>query len=181
MEGDFFIAAGLSASLTKMVRRLMVLNGSVPSADKHKIVAEAMYIMASIVRYGNSGLPTKAITADDMDRIQLCIRVLGEHNARVSSIFTEDCRKALGGMLAEQAEFEAAHTKPKKKKDVIVQPDDPIMFEQLISKNDMVNGEDVFETSLSQAVGLNKKKTDTDVSRFNLVIFSFQFNFFQGS
>lgn len=163
MEGDFFIGAGLSASLTKMVRRLLVLNGSVPPADKHKIIAEAMYIMASILRYGTSGLPTKAITADDIDRIQLCIRVLGEGNSKVSSIFTEDCRKALGLMLKEQAEFEAAHTKTKKKKDVVVQPDDPIMFEQLVSKNDMINGEDVFETSLIQAVGLNPKKDETDV------------------
>jgi len=168
IEGDFFIGAALSSSLTKMVRRLIMLNGSVPQADKHKITAEAMYIMASVLRFGTSGLPTKAITADDIDRIQLCIRVLGENNGRVNSIFTEDCRKALALMLAEQAEFEAAHSKTKKKKDVVVQPDDPIMFEQLVSKNDMINGEDVFETSLSQAVGLNPKKDDTDVSCSNL-------------
>jgi hypothetical protein len=68
-------------------------------------------------------------------------------------------------MLTEQAEFDAAahHSSKKKKRDVLVQPDDPIVFNQLISKNDVVNGEDVFELSLRQAVGFNSKKTDTDV------------------
>ncbi|ODN05725.1 Coatomer subunit beta [Orchesella cincta] len=168
IEGDFFIGAALSSSLAKMVRRLSVLNGSVAPAVKHKITAEAMYIMASVLRFGTSGIPAKAITSDDIDRIQLCIRVLGENNGKVNSIYTEDCRKALALMLAEQAEFEATHSKTKKKKDVVVQPDDPIMFEQLVSKNDMINGEDVFETSLSQAVGLNPKKDDTDFSSSKL-------------
>jgi len=38
----------------------------------------------------------------------------------------------------------------------------------LVSKNDLINGEDVFETSLSQAVGLNPKKNDTDFSSSKL-------------
>lgn len=167
LEGDFFIGAALCASLTKMIRRLQM--SSPTTDDKHKIVAEGLYIMASILRFGTSGLATKAITADDIDRIQLCIRVLGEvpsgSGERVSKIFTEDCRKALAGMLKEQLEFEQNQQKDKKKKrkDVVVQADDPIVFEQLISKNDLVNGEDVFESSLTMAVGLNTKKDDTDV------------------
>lgn len=174
LEGDFFIGAALCASLTKMIRRLQMSpnTGAIGGGDKHKIVAEGLYIMASILRFGTSGLATKAITADDIDRIQLCIRVLGESPAgageRVSKIFTEDCRKALAGMLKEQLEFEQNQQKDKKKKrkDVIVQADDPIVFEQLISKNDLVNGEDVFESSLTMAVGLNTKKDDTDVWRY---------------
>lgn len=121
--------------------------------------------MTSILRYGVSTLPAKKITADDTDRILLCIRVLVEDNERLNKAFVEDCGKALAYMLHEQAEFEAIHKK--KKKDVIVQPDEPILFNQLVSKNDIVNGEDVFETSLSQAVGFNPKKSDGgDVSCF---------------
>jgi len=66
-------------------------------------------------------------------------------------------------MLQEQEDYEAAHSKAKKKKQVSIQPDDPIPFLQLMSKNDMINGEDVFEVSLSQAVGFNPKKDETDV------------------
>jgi len=109
------------------------------------------------------GIPTKPITPDDVDRIMTCVRVLADQNATISTVFTNNCREALASMLQEQADFEATHSKSKKKKHVAVQPDDPIPFLQLMSKNDMVNGEDVFELSLSQAIGFNPRKDDTDV------------------
>ncbi|XP_021947904.1 coatomer subunit beta isoform X2 [Folsomia candida] len=157
IDGDFFIGASLASCLAKMVRRLC-LQRRTTTEDRHKFVAETVFIMTSILRYGVSTLPAKKITADDTDRILLCIRVLVEDNERLNKAFVEDCGKALAYMLHEQAEFEAIHKK--KKKDVIVQPDEPILFNQLVSKNDIVNGEDVFETSLSQAVGFNPKKSD---------------------
>lgn len=184
MDGDFFIGAALASSLTKMVRKLQVENGPLRKTDKNKLAAESMFIMTSIIRFGLSGnltlvffnnkshslianvipgLPAKPITSDDVDRILVCIRVLAEHNDKVSHIFTNDCRRTLGLMLQEQAEFEALQTKAKKKRDIKVQADDAISFIQLMSRNDMVNGEDVFEVSLSQAVGYNPKKDDTDV------------------
>ena len=147
-----------------MVRRLIVDNGPLKKAEKNKLAAESMYIMTSIIRYGLSGLPAKPITSDDIDRILVCLRVLAEDNGKVSNIFTNDCRQVLGLMLQEQAEFEALHTKVQKKKNISAQADDSIMFNQLVSRMDMVNGEDVFEVSLSQAVGFNAKKNDTDVS-----------------
>jgi coatomer subunit beta len=99
-----------------------------------------------------------------------CVRVLADENETLSSVFTISCREALASMLQEQADFEATHSKAKKKKNISVQPDDPIPFLQLMSKNDIVNGDDVFEVSLSQAVGFNPKKDDTDVRRFVLRI-----------
>lgn len=162
MDGDFFIGASLASCLAKLVRRLC-LGDELSAEEGHKYTAEAIFIMTSILRYGSSGLPVKPITSDDIDRILLCIRVLAEDNDRLNRAFVEDCGKALSYMLNEQAEFEATHSK-KKKKEVTVQPDDPISFSQLISKNDIVNGEDVFETSLSAAVGFNTKKSDGDVS-----------------
>jgi len=163
IDGDFFVAASLSSSLTKMVTRVGG-SGSISKEEAHTLYASAMFIMTTILRYGTSGLPAKAITADDIDRIKVCIQALAENSDKISHIFTEDCRSALAFMLHEQAEFEAANSSKKKKKDIIVQPDDPIVFNQLISKNDVVNGEDVFELSLSQAVGFSAKKNDSDVS-----------------
>ena len=109
------------------------------------------------------GIPVKPITPDDVDRIMTCVRVLADQNDSLSSVFTKNCREALASMLQEQADFEATHSKTKKKKNIAIQADDPIPFLQLMSKNDMVNGDDVFEVSLSQAVGFNPKKDDTDV------------------
>lgn len=146
-----------------MVRRLSLPGNTenFTAEEKHRFNADAIFIMTSILRYGMSSLPTKKITEDDTDRVLLCIRVLAEENNKgLHEAFVADSGKALAYMLHEQAEFEATHNK-KKKKDVVIQPDEPIPFSQLISKNDIVNGEDVFETSLSAAVGFNpNKKSD---------------------
>lgn len=167
IEGDFFTAASLASSLSKMVRRLC-LSQQLSTGEKHRTTADCIFILASICRYGSSTLPQKQITADDLDRVLLCIRFLSEENPRLNKAFVEDCGKALAFMLQEQAEFEAAHgTAKKKKKEITIQPDDPISFNQLVNKGDLVNGEDVFETSLSQAIGFSGKKSDADVRLSN--------------
>ena len=52
-----------------------------------------MLILASILHLGQSGLPTKAITNDDADRISLCLKVLVEStDDRIKEIFNQDCR-----------------------------------------------------------------------------------------
>jgi len=114
------------------------------------------------------GIPVKPITPDDAERIKVCIRVVGEMNEKISTIFTERCRDSLASMLQEQADYIATQTKIKKRKNVTVEADDPIPFLQLVSKNEMVNGEDVFETSLSQAVGFDSKKDFIDFSSSKL-------------
>ena len=55
-----------------------------------------------------------------------------------------------------KAETEAPH--PSKERGVLaVQPDAPIAFLQLSGRNELVGSEDVFEVSLSQAVGVVKR------------------------
>jgi len=166
-DGDFFVGASLASSIAKMVCRT-AFDKSLPDAEKNKLSAEAMYIMTSIIRFGLSGIPAKPITPDDTERIMTCVRVLSEGNRKISNVFTDKCRDALASMLKEQAEFEAAQTKAKRTKNISVQADDPIPFLQLMSKSDMVNGEDVFEVSLSQAVGFSTKRDDTDFSSSKL-------------
>lgn len=119
-----------------------------------------------IMSFDCLGLPVKAITSDDRDRILLCLRVLAEENKVLSNVFTRECRQSLALMLKEQSDYEAANTKAKKKKNVTVQAEDPIDFALLVSRLDMVNGDDMFESSLSKAVGMDVKRDDSDVSTF---------------
>ena len=44
-------------------------------AKQNRFTAECMLIIASVLRLGTSGLPEKAITKDDEDRLQLCLKV----------------------------------------------------------------------------------------------------------
>ena len=72
-------------------------------------LAESMLIMAAVIHFGKSGLPTKPITDDDVDRIATCIRVLAEQTPLMFKIFNQMCRQSLGTMLdakrTEEAEF----------------------------------------------------------------------------
>ena len=79
-----------------------------------------MFIVASILHLGKSGLPKKvsdvigvsspwipnmlpwqpqAITEDDSERLGVCLRVLAERNEALTRVFGEGSREALGRML----------------------------------------------------------------------------------
>ena len=43
---------------------------------QNRFSAECMLVISAIMHLGASGLPDKAITRDDSDRLQLCLKVL---------------------------------------------------------------------------------------------------------
>lgn len=165
MDGDFFIGATLASTLTKLVLRFIDLE---PNEKKqNRLCTSAMLIMSSILHLGKSGLPTKAITNDDMDRIFLCLKTLSQRTPEVVHIFKQSCRDALAGMLNAQNAEEQQTQKDKQKTAAKIQPDDPIAFTQLANgKNDQL-GENVFESSLNQALAGTKNTTLSDVASPN--------------
>ncbi|XP_065346268.1 coatomer subunit beta [Cloeon dipterum] len=163
MDGEFFVGAALGTTLTKLSLHYALI---VNDAKKcNRFCAEAMLILASVLHLGRSGLPTKAITNDDADRLWTCLRVLanGERPAKISSVFELECRKALATMLTAQADEEANAQRAKEKPGSVVQPDEPVNFGQLAPKNDLGGQENVFDASLSQAMGLARKE-DTSIA-----------------
>jgi coatomer subunit beta len=97
-------------------------------------------------------LPTKAITNDDKDHVLFCLRVLSDRSPSVIKIFAELCRQALNDMLVAKELEEALNQKAKEKQGNVIQADDPISFLQLQADKSGELGENVFETSLSQAL-----------------------------
>jgi hypothetical protein len=67
--------------------------------------------MASIIHLGKSGLPTKAITDDDLDRIATCIRSLWEATPLMYAIYDQACRQSLSTMLVTKAAEEKEYAK----------------------------------------------------------------------
>ncbi|KAL6441667.1 hypothetical protein ACFW04_003650 [Cataglyphis niger] len=151
MEGDFFIGASLATTLAKLALRYKTLETNVQKSNR--LQAEAMLIMSSMLQLGRSGLPMKAMTHDDAERISLCLRSLACPTPLVQKVFTEGCRDALGRMLTAKAEEDSQNQKAKEKPGSIVQVDDAIQFLQLSRGSDLAGGAgDVFEQSLSAAV-----------------------------
>ncbi|XP_018405353.1 PREDICTED: coatomer subunit beta [Cyphomyrmex costatus] len=151
MEGDFFIGASLATTLAKLALRYKILETNIQRSNK--LQAEAMFVMSNVLQLGRSGLPSKAMTHDDAERISLCLRSLACPTPLVQKVFTEGCRDALGRMLTAKVEEDSQNQKAKEKPGNIVQVDDAIQFLQLSRGSDLAGGAgDMFEQSLSAAV-----------------------------
>ncbi|KAH0502858.1 Coatomer subunit beta [Microtus ochrogaster] len=152
LDGDFFVAASLATTLTKIALRYVALVQE--KKKQNSFVAEAMLLMATILHLGKSSLPKKPITDDDVDRISLCLKVLSECSPLMNDIFNKECRQSLSQMLSAKLEEEKlSQKKESEKRNVTVQPDDPISFMQLTAKNEMNCKEDQFQLSLLAAMG----------------------------
>lgn len=165
MDGDFFIGASLCVTLTKLAICYMELEKN--EVEQNRFSARMMLVMSSILHLGKSGFPTKPITNDDTDRIFLCLKTLSERTPETVEVFQHFCRDALGKMLEAQHEEEALSIKEKQKTAAKVQADDPVQFSQLSSGKESQLGENVFESSLSQALAGTKTTNLSEVASPN--------------
>lgn len=163
LQGHFFIATALSRTLTKLALKYLKLKESEP-IKQNRFIAESMYIMASVLHYGKSGLAKKSINEDDTDSINVCLRVLSERSVQVVELFDDQSKQALNTLLDAKLHDEQEYsdkTGKSKASKAKIQADDPLRFGQLMSANDMGDKEDVFDLTLKQAIGaLTKKEED---------------------
>ncbi|KAG7482207.1 coatomer subunit beta [Solea senegalensis] len=170
MDGDFYVAASLATTLTKVALRYVAIVEE--KRRQNSFVAESMLIMVTVLHLGKSSLPKKPITDDDVERISLCLKVLSECSPLMNDIFNKECRKSLSHMLAIRLEEEKlSQKKESEKRNVTVQADDPISFVQLTAKNEMTSKEDQFQLSLLAAMGNTQRKEAADplASKLNKV------------
>lgn len=161
LQGNFFIAAALARTLTKLALKYVKLVDD--PVKQNRFVAEAMFIMASVLHYGKSGLAKKPMTEDDSDSINICLRIVSERSSMIVKLFDNESKDALSTLLDAKLhdELDTNLVKKSKKKIHNIQADDPLRFGQLMSLNDLTDKEDVFDLTLKQAIGaLNKKDED---------------------
>ncbi|CAL4124489.1 unnamed protein product, partial [Meganyctiphanes norvegica] len=115
LEGNFYLGAVIANTLVKLSFRHNTLEPD--NSKQNSFGAESMLIISSIVHLGKSGLPTKAMTDDDYDRMMLCLQVISEGSPAMDNLFTEQCRSALSRMLtAKEAEAESMRNDKKQSK-----------------------------------------------------------------
>lgn len=165
MDGDFFIGTTLAATLTKLTLKYDASVDDTVSCNK--LATQAMLVMGSVLHLGRSGLPEKKLTNDDADRIYLCLRTLSEQSEEIVAVFKEECRAALAAMLTAQHDEERQAEREKHRaQNVQVQADDPVVFSQLAGsrRDQMLLGENMFESSLNQALAGGKGAAGGGVS-----------------
>lgn len=151
LDGDFYLGTVLSATLAKLVMRHYEI--SQDSARTNALRAEAMLIMISIIRVGQSPFVKAPIDEDSVDRIMSCIRALAEFAEKkvIETVFLEDTRKAFRAMVQIEEKKRAAKEADEKAKSA-VQVDDVVSIRQL-TKKAAGDGSDEFDLDLEKATG----------------------------
>lgn len=151
LDGDFYLATVLSSTLTKLVMRHAEI--SQDTARTNALRAEAMLIMISVVRVGQSQFVKAPIDEDSVDRVMSCVRSLAEFGQRkeLETVFLDDTRKAFRAMVqAEEKKRKEKEANEKAK--TAVQVDDVISIRQL-EKRSMADGADEVTEDLEKATG----------------------------
>ncbi|TGO39840.1 hypothetical protein BHYA_0047g00440 [Botrytis hyacinthi] len=151
LDGDYYLASVLSSTLTKLVMRHSEISSD--TARTNALRAEAMLIMISIIRVGQSQFVKAPIDEDSVDRIMSCVRSLAEvaQNKQLESAFLQDTRKAFRDMVQVEEKKRAAKEAVEKAK-LAVQVDDVVSIRQLAKKN-TIDGADEIELDLERATG----------------------------
>ena len=151
LDGDFFLASVLSSTLTKLVMRHSEISKEI--ARTNALRAEAMLIMISIIRVGQSHFVKQPIDEDSVDRIMSCVRSLAEFVERkeLETVFLDDTRKAFRAMVQVEEKKRAAKAAVEKAKSAI-QVDDVVGIRQL-AKKATGDGSDEVEVDLEKATG----------------------------
>ncbi|PAV70949.1 hypothetical protein WR25_20924 isoform B [Diploscapter pachys] len=167
LDGDFFLGASLATILVKMSEQFTILNtvGAKDNSERaNRFRAEAMFILASIISLGKSGLAKNNVTEDDLDRMGTMIKVLALNMPNAREILLDECKKSLELMLANQKMDRLEDSASSKKKNT-VDVDKTICYSQLAARTDASTGENLFDLSLSQALGTAPKSHKFDFSR----------------
>ncbi|EAA28245.1 putative coatomer complex beta chain [Neurospora crassa] len=151
LDGDYYLATVLASTLTKLVMRHAEISSE--EARTNALRAEAMLIMISVIRVGQSQFVKAPIDEDSVDRIMSCVRSLAEFTAHkeLETVYLEDTRKAFRAMVQVEEKKRAAKEAHQKAK-TATQVDDVYQIRQLSKKN-ATDGADAFDADLERATG----------------------------
>ncbi|VAH76302.1 unnamed protein product [Triticum turgidum subsp. durum] len=167
LSGDFFLAAVVACTLTKLVLRLEEVQPS--KAEANKACTGALMVMTSILQLGLSSYLPQPIDNDSYDRIVLCVRLLCNTGDDVRKIWLQSCRQSFAKMLAEK-QFRETEEMKAKSQISHAQPDDLIDFYHLKSRGmSQLELEDEVQDDLKAATGGFSKETD-DANRLNRIL-----------
>ncbi|WVQ77730.1 hypothetical protein IAR50_007420 [Cryptococcus sp. DSM 104548] len=144
LGGDFFTGSVLASTLTKLVLRYSEVAGANDAAGINTLRAEAILIMTSVIRVGQSKFSAVPIDEDAEERIMNCIETLAQlqGNKALHEVFLKDTKAAYAKMV-ETEEKKALEKKERESKVEVVQADDLIEFRQLAKKSTVDEVDDV--------------------------------------
>ncbi|BFZ57659.1 coatomer subunit beta [Savitreella phatthalungensis] len=158
LDGDFYLATVLSATLTKLVMRYASLTED--GTRVNALRAEAMLIMTSIVRAGQSAFSKQSIDEDSLDRIMSCLKSLADFQTEraLADVFLEDTKQAFTDLVGAVERKRTEQDQQARQRDA-VQVDDLLSIRQLCQKEQ--SGVSEVDHDVRQAVGDDSVVLDT--------------------
>ncbi|EJC98625.1 coatomer protein [Fomitiporia mediterranea MF3/22] len=157
LQGDFYTGAVLASTLTKLVLRFSEISSDAGASNALR--AEAMLIMTSVIRVGQSKFVTIPIDEDSQERIMNCLQTLSELKIKdaAEEVFLKDTKAAYSKMINAQ-EKKALEKKEKEAKTNVVQVDDLLTFRQFSKKT----ADDVldYDEDVGRATGATEVQED---------------------
>ncbi|KAM7476164.1 hypothetical protein LguiB_023407 [Lonicera macranthoides] len=168
LAGDFFLAAVVACTLTKLILRLEEVQPS--KVDVNKATTQALLIMVSVLQLGQSLSIPQPIDDDSYDRILLCIRLLCNTGDEIRKIWLQTCRQSFVKMLGDKQLRETEEIRAKSQI-CHAQPDDLIDFYHLKSRKGMsqLELEDEVQDDLKRATGEFMRDGD-DARKLNRIL-----------
>ncbi|KAK6205022.1 adaptin N terminal region-domain-containing protein [Scheffersomyces amazonensis] len=165
LSGDFYLAAVLASTLVKLILRLQRLK--VEAKVLNGLKAEALLILVSILRVGESSYVSKKIDEDSADRIFSYIRLLNDEEdvELIQTSFLDDTKDAFKAQI-ESAEAKKAEVEAKALHKNAEQIDDAISFRQF-DKNGGSKTINEDEEAITSGTGVKKEDLS---SRLNKIL-----------
>ncbi|EMG48736.1 SEC26 Coatomer subunit beta [Candida maltosa Xu316] len=167
LNGDFYLGAVLSSTLVKLILRLQN-SKQTPQKILNGLKAEALLIMVSILRVGESNLVTKKIDEDSADRILSYVKILNDEEdiEEIKTSFLEDTKDAFRAQITN-SELKKTEALAKDLHENAEQIDDAIVFRQLDKDNKA--GKQAID-DVAVASGSNELKKEDLSSRLNKIL-----------
>ncbi|VDK43527.1 unnamed protein product [Anisakis simplex] len=165
-DGTYATQSALVASVKSTTDEKPALR----KGDKvNKFAGEALFIIASIINLGKSGITKINVTEDDLDRLGMTVKILCDQWPGSEQIFLKKCRESLELMLEAKADTDR-HETESVTKTTSVEVDQTIIFTQLAPRvgDGLTATENLFDLSLSQALGTVQKTTKFDFASSKL-------------
>lgn len=165
LDGDFYLGAVLASTLVKLVLRLHRLSVEAKILNASK--AEALLILVSILRVGESSIVAKKIDEDSADRIFSCIKYLtDDEDVETIEVGFLDATKDAFQAQVKAEESKKLEAEAKSFHENAEQVDDSILFRQF-DKNGGAKAAAADDITL--AAGSNLKK-ETLSSRLDKIV-----------
>ncbi|WFC98855.1 coatomer subunit beta [Malassezia yamatoensis] len=170
--GDFYTASVFAATLVKLTLRFLQL--STDEASNNAFRAEAMLMIVSIIRVGQSKYVATQIDEDSEERLMSCLKILGQstlsHDEAIAAadVFLRDTRDAFAQLLEHERKKNASNGDVEAKQ-VVTQPHEQLTFRQL-GPSGGADEEIDYETELSRATGMVKSTKEDFIGKLQRVV-----------